>query len=160
MLHSPVERLGFQSTFQSTKRLFKTLLSQVHNTSDAKWKQWLSEMPVYRCIMSMIVTMLSGRFNYEWLVPYKQYFASTYLAISSCASYVSRTHDVVDEVTRSQSRSIFQIDISPSTYQLQCRSKAKVSEMIMAILLAYSTSVISSGKNVCRELKMKAIWKC
>ena len=47
---------------------------------------------------------LSGRFNYEGLVPQKQYFAGTLLDMSSCASYVSRTHDVIDDVTRSQSR--------------------------------------------------------
>ena len=41
-------------------------------------------------------------------------FAGTLLGMSSCASYVSRTHDVIDDVTRSQSRSNFEIDISPS----------------------------------------------
>ena len=55
---------------------------------------------------------LSGRFNYEGLVPHKQYFAGTLLGMSSCASYVSRTHDVIDDVTRSQSRSNFEIDSS------------------------------------------------
>ena len=47
---------------------------------------------------------MSGRFNYEGLVPHKQYFAGTLLGMSSCASYVSRTDDVIDDVTRSQSR--------------------------------------------------------
>ena len=60
---------------------------------------------------------LSGRFNYEGLVPHKQYFAGTLLGMSSCASYVSCTHDVIDEVTRSQSRSNFEIDISPSIFE-------------------------------------------
>ena len=50
---------------------------------------------------------LSVRFNYEGLVPHKQYFAGTLLGMSSCASYVSSTHDVIDDVTRSQSRSNF-----------------------------------------------------
>ena len=50
---------------------------------------------------------LSRRFNYEGLVPHKQYFAGTLLGMSSCASYVSRTHHVIDDVTRSQSRSNF-----------------------------------------------------
>ena len=59
---------------------------------------------------------LSGRFNYEGLVPHKQYFAGTLLGMSSCASYVSRTHDVIDDVSRSQSRSNFEIDISPSIF--------------------------------------------
>ena len=35
----------------------------------------------------------------------------------------------------------------------------KMSEMLMAILLVYSTSGITSGKKVCRELKMAAILK-
>ena len=37
--------------------------------------------------------------------------------------------------------------------------KLKISEMLMAIFLVYSTSGITSGKNVCRELKMAAISK-
>ena len=68
---------------------------------------------------------LSGRFNYEGLVPHKQYFAGTLLGMFSCASYVSRTHDVIDDVTRSQSRSNVEIDISPSIFELQRRSKAQ-----------------------------------
>ena len=32
--------------------------------------------------------------------------------------------------------------------------KLKMSEMLMAIFLVYSTSGITSGKKVCRELKM------
>ena len=35
--------------------------------------------------------------------------------------------------------------------------KLKMSEMLMAIFLVYSTSGITSGKKVCRELKMAAI---
>ena len=68
---------------------------------------------------------LSGRFNYEGLVPHKQYFAGTLLGMSSCASYVSRTHDVIDDVTRSQSRSNLESDISPSKFELERRSKAQ-----------------------------------
>ena len=37
--------------------------------------------------------------------------------------------------------------------------KLKMSEMLMAIFLVYSTSGITSGKKVCRELKMAAILK-
>ena len=37
--------------------------------------------------------------------------------------------------------------------------KLKMSEMLMAIFLLYSTSGITSGKKVCRELKMAAILK-
>ena len=68
-------------------------------------------------------------------------------------------HDVIDDVTRSQSRSNFQIDISPSIFELQHWSKAQMLEMLMAIVLIYSTSGITSGEKVCRELKMAAILK-
>ena len=37
--------------------------------------------------------------------------------------------------------------------------KLKMSEMLMAIFLVYSSSGITSGKKVCRELKMAAILK-
>ena len=37
--------------------------------------------------------------------------------------------------------------------------KLKISEMLMAIFLVYSPSGITSGKKVCRELKMAAIFK-
>ena len=37
--------------------------------------------------------------------------------------------------------------------------KLKMSEMLMAIFLVYSTSGITSGIKVCRELKMAAILK-
>ena len=43
----------------------------------------------------------------------------------SCASYVSRTHDVIDDVIRSQNRSNFEIAISPSIFELKRRSKAQ-----------------------------------
>ena len=43
--------------------------------------------------------------------------------MTSCASYVSRTHDVIDDVTRWQSRPHFEIDISPSIFELEHRSK-------------------------------------
>ena len=65
-------------------------------------------------------------------------------------------HDVIDDVTRSQNRSNFEIDISPSIFELQRR---KMSEMLMAIFLVYSPSGITSGKKNCRELKMVAILK-
>ena len=37
--------------------------------------------------------------------------------------------------------------------------KLKMSDMLMAIFLVYSPSSITSGKKVCRELKMAAILK-
>ena len=77
------------------------------------------------CVCLCLSRCLSGRFNYEGLVPHKQYFAGTLLGMSSCASYVSHTHDVIDDVTRSQSRSNFEINTSPSIFELQHRSKAQ-----------------------------------
>ena len=77
------------------------------------------------CVFVCLSRCLSGRFHYEGLVPHKQYFAGTLLGTSSCANYVSRTHDVIDDVTRSQSMSKFEIDISPLIFELQRRSKAQ-----------------------------------
>ena len=37
--------------------------------------------------------------------------------------------------------------------------KLKMSEMLMAMFLVYSTSGITSGEKVCRELKMAAMLK-
>ena len=80
---------------------------------------------LFVCLFVSLSRCLSGRFNYEGLVPHKQYFAGTLLGMSSCASYVSCTHDVIDDVTRSQSRSNFASDISPSNFELERRLKAQ-----------------------------------
>ena len=64
-------------------------------------------------------------FNYEGLVPRNKYFAGTWLAMSSCACYVLRTHDVTDDVSNSQSRSNLKIALFPSIFQLERRSKAQ-----------------------------------
>ena len=80
---------------------------------------------VFVCLFVSLSRCLSGRFNYEGLVPHKQYFAGTLLGMPSYASYVSCTHDVIDDVTRSQSKSNFEIDISPSIFELERRSKAQ-----------------------------------
>ena len=80
---------------------------------------------LFVCVCLCLSRCLSGRFNYEGLVPHKQYFAGTLLGMSICASYVSRTHDVIDDVTRSQIRSNFEIDISPSIFELERWSKAQ-----------------------------------
>ena len=77
---------------------------------------------VFVCLFVSLSRCLSGRFNHEGLVPHKQYVAGTLLGMSSCASYVLRTHDVIDDVTRSQSRSNFESDISPSIFELERRS--------------------------------------
>ena len=75
------------------------------------------------CVCLCLSWCLSGRFNYEGLVPHQQYFAGTLLEMSSCASYVSRNHDVIDDVTRWQNNSNFEIGISPSIFELERRSK-------------------------------------
>ena len=59
------------------------------------------------------------------LVPRKQYFAGTLSEMSSCASYVSRTHGVIDDVTRWQNRSKFEIDISPSIFSFRWKSLSR-----------------------------------
>ena len=46
--------------------------------------------------------------------------------MSSCARYVSRTCDVINDITRSQSRSNLEIHISPSIFPLQRRSKSQM----------------------------------
>ena len=69
-------------------------------------------------------------------------------------------HDVIDDVTRSQNRSNFEIDISPSLFALQCRSKAQNVRYAHGYLSGiYYPSGITSGKKVFRELKMAAILK-
>ena len=77
------------------------------------------------CFFVSLSRCLSGRFNYEGLVPRKQYFEGTLLGMSSCASYASHTHDVIDDVTRSQCRSNFEIDISSSIFAPERPSKAQ-----------------------------------
>ena len=64
-------------------------------------------------------------FRYEGLVPHIQFIAGALLVKSSCSSYVWRTHDVIDDVSRSQSGSNFEIAIPPSIFQLERRSKAQ-----------------------------------
>ena len=79
-------------------------------------------------------------------MPHKQYFASTLLGMSSCASYVSHTHDVIDDVTRSQSRSNLKLIYLLQYLSYSVDQKLKMSEMLMVIFLVYSTSCITSGK--------------
>ena len=79
--------------------------------------------------------------------------------MSSCASYVARTHDVIDDVTRSQSKSNFEIDISPSIFELERRAKAQNIGNANVYFLVYSTSGITSAEKVCCELKMATILK-
>ena len=58
-------------------------------------------------------------------MPHKPYFAGTLLGMSSCANYVSRTHDAIDDVTRPQRKSNLEIDLSPSIFELEPRLKAQ-----------------------------------
>ena len=55
-------------------------------------------------------------------------------------------HDVIDDVTRSQNRSNFEIDITPSIFELQRRSKAQNVENAHGYLSGLSTSGITSTK--------------
>ena len=86
-------------------------------------------------------------------MPHKQYFAGTLLGMSTCASYASRT---LMSLMTSQDYKVDQI--LKMIYLRQYLSygvdqKLKMSEILMAIFLVYCTSVITSGKKVCRELK-------
>ena len=85
---------------------------------------------------------LSGRFNYEGLV-----------------CYVSRTHDVIDDVTRSQNRSNFEIDISPSIFELERRSKAQNVGNAHGYLSGIFNFRYNFRQKVCRKLKLAAILK-
>ena len=60
-------------------------------------------------------------------------------------------HDVIDDVTRSQNRSNFEIDISPSIHQLERRSKAQNVLNAHGYLSGISTSGIAFGK--------KSLWR-
>ena len=114
---------------------------------------------VFVCFMVSLSWCLSGWFNYEGLVPHKQYFAGTLLGMSSCAIYVSRTHDVIDDVTRPESKSIFEIDIYPSIFELQHRSKAQNIGNVNGYLFSISNFQYHFYWKVCSELKMAAFLK-
>ena len=92
-------------------------------------------------------------------MPHKQYFAGALLGMSSCGSYVSRTHDVIDDVTRSQSRSNFESDISPSKFELERRSKAQNVGNAHGYLSGLFNFRYNFRKKVCHELKIAAILK-
>ena len=100
---------------------------------------------------------LCGRFIYEGLMSHKQYFAGTLLAMCSWASYVSHTHDVTDDVSRSQCKANIKITISPSTFQLGRRSKAQNIGNVRGYLVGWYIQL--PVKKVCRNLKMAAILK-
>ena len=59
-------------------------------------------------------------------------------------------HDVIDDVTRSQNRSNFEIDISPSIFELDRRSKAQNVGNAHGHLSRILNFRYSFGKKVCR----------
>ena len=68
-------------------------------------------------------------------------------------------HDIIDDVTRSQNRSNFEIDISPSIFELQRRSKAQNVANAHGYLSGIFSFQYNFRKKVCRELKKAAILK-
>ena len=66
--------------------------------------------------------------------------------MSSCASYISRTHDVIDDVTNSQSKSNLNLIYLRQYLSYSVDQKLKMSKMLMAIFLVNSTSGITSCK--------------
>ena len=55
-------------------------------------------------------------------------------------------HDVIDDVTRSQNKSNLKFIYLRQYLGYSVDQKLKISEMLMAIILVYSTSGITSGK--------------
>ena len=68
-------------------------------------------------------------------------------------------HDLIDDVSRSQNRSNFEIDISPSIFDLQRRSKAQNVGNAHGYLSGISTSGITSGKKSLSGSKWWPFWK-
>ena len=67
-----------------------------------------------------------------------------------------RTHDVIDDMTRSQSGSNFEIDISPSIFELERRSKAQNIGNANGYLFGIFNFRDNSGEKICRELKWRS----
>ena len=70
-----------------------------------------------------------------------------------------RIHDITDDNIRSQNNIKLWTTISPLYVNYSIVEILKISEMAMAILLAYSTSGITCGEKVSHDLKMSAILK-
>ena len=68
-------------------------------------------------------------------------------------------HDVIDDVNRSQNRSNFKLIYLRQYLSYSVDQKLKMSEMLMAIFLVYSTSGITSGKNDLQSSKWWPFWK-
>ena len=71
--------------------------------------------------------------------------------------HVSRTHDVIDDVTRSQSMSNLEIDLAPSIFEQERRSKAQNDGNANDYLSGVFNFRYHFRQKVCRELKMAAI---
>ena len=83
------------------------------------------------CLCVSLSRCLSGRFNPEGLVPHKQYFAGTLLG---CLVVQVMFHALTtSSMTSPGHKSNFEIDISPSIFELEHRSKAQNMKMLMAI---------------------------
>ena len=111
---------------------------------------------VFVCVCLRLSRCVSGRFNYEGLVPHKQYFAGTLLGMSSCASF----HTLITSLMTSQDhkvREILKFIYFRQYLSYSVDQKLTMSEMRMVIFVIYSTSGITSANKVCRELKMAAI---
>ena len=106
--------------------------------------------------LSMFVTMFVRRFNYEGLVPHKQYFVGTLLVMYNWASYVSRSHDAIDDVTRSQSRSNFEIHISLSIFELERRLKSSKCRKCLWLSFWYIQLPV---KEFVARSKWQSFWK-
>ena len=92
-------------------------------------------------------------------MPHKQYLAGTLLG---CLIVQVMFHALMTSLMTPQDHKVGQILKLIYIRQYLSYSvdhKLKMSAMVMAIFLVYSTSGITSGKKVCRELKMAAISK-
>ena len=114
-------------------------LSYIHSRAFAEWPHALVRKyttfvllspaiarfspSVVVCLLVCLSRCLYGRFKYQELVPHKQYFAGKYEATPSCANYVLHTHDVIDDIIRSISRSNIKIAISWSVFIVQRGNK-------------------------------------
>ena len=68
-------------------------------------------------------------------------------------------HDVIEDVTRSQNRSNFELIYLRQYLDYSVDQKLKMSEMLMAICLVYSISGITSGKKSLLGSKWQPFWK-
>ena len=66
-------------------------------------------LSMFICVCVSLSWCLSRQFNYEGLVSYKQYFGGMQMSISSGASYVLHPPDIIDDITRSKTRTNLKI---------------------------------------------------